>query len=74
MWVELQFFSAHRVMILYICTMFHEYISNSLTVTERTRNDDRQMDDVITIGPPETPTSGALIIWALLFKTNDFVS
>ena len=42
---ELQFLcSASRLMLLYICEKFHENISNSFWVTERTRFCDRQTD------------------------------
>ena len=41
-------YCAHRRMIIYICTMFHENILNDVRVMERTRNvngrTDRQMD------------------------------
>ena len=37
-------FSAHRLMILYICTKFYENISKDFLVIARTRNHDGQTD------------------------------
>ena len=47
--VELQFlFSGHRLIMVYICTMFHENILNGIRVMERTQKvnkwTDRWMD------------------------------
>ena len=46
---ELRFLrSAHRLMLLYICVKFHEYISNSFGVIELTRFCGRQTDGQTT--------------------------
>ena len=37
-------FSAHRLMIVYICTKFHENILNGIRVMERTRKVNRRTD------------------------------
>ena len=43
--VELQFlFSAHRLIVLYIYTKFHENVSKDFRVIERTQFCDRQTD------------------------------
>ena len=37
MWIELRFFfPAHRQMVVYICTKFHENILDGIKVIERT--------------------------------------
>ena len=60
------FFFAHRLLIFYIYTKFHEKSQrvSELLHGHETMMDgrtDRQMDKVITIGPPPTSSGGALI-------------
>ena len=37
-------FSAHHLIIVYVCTKFHEHILNGIRVTERTRTDRVRID------------------------------
>ena len=56
--------SAYCLIILYFCTKFHENNSMGFRVTQRTENHDGQTDrwtdKVITLGPPQTSSGGAL--------------